>query len=84
LEFWDYWLFFLTQSFPFYDEKIKNCSKSAKLRNIVKNIHEKNVYLNEDKYKNPKEKILVKVVNMSLVKDINKRAMINDIIKILN
>ena len=76
--------FFLTQSFPFYDEKIKNCSKSAKLRNIVKNIHEKNVYLNEDKYKNPKEKILVKVVNMSLVKDINKRAMINDIIKILN
>ena len=76
--------FFLTQSFPFFDEKVKNCSKSVKLRNIVKNIEEKNVHLNENLYKNPKEKILAKVVNMSLVKDINKRAMINDIIKILN
>ena len=76
--------FFLTQSFPFFDEKVKNCSKSVKLRNIVKNIEEKNVHLNENLYKNPKEKILAKVVNMSLVKDINKRAMIHDIINELN
>ena len=76
--------FFLTQSFPFYDEKIKNCSKSEKLKNIAKNIEEKNVHLNENLYKNPKEKILAKVVNMSLVKDINKRAMIHDIINELN
>ena len=77
-------LFFLTQTFPFFDEKVKDCSKSEKLKNIAKNIEEKDVYLNENLYKNPKEKILAKVVNMSLVKDINKRAMIYDIINELN
>ena len=84
---WNYGIigyFFLTQTFPFFDEKVKDCSKSEKLKNIAKNIEEKDVYLNENLYKNPKEKILAKVVNMSLVKDINKRAMIYDIINELN
>ena len=51
---------------------------------LKKNIEEKNVYLDENDFSETKAKILVKVINMSLIRDINKRAWIQDIVKLLN
>ena len=75
--------FFLTHNFPFFDNKCINCSHSEKILNIVKNLEEKNIYLNENNFKNPKEKIIAKIVNLSLNKDIDKRPSIHDIINLI-
>ena len=59
-------------------------SKNTQFDIIKKNIEEKNVYLEENDFSETKAKILVKVINMSLIRDINKRAWIQDIVKLLN
>ena len=59
-------------------------SKNTQFDIIKKNIEEKNVYLDENDFSETKAKILVKVTNMSLIRDINKRAWIQDIVKLLN
>jgi serine/threonine protein kinase len=76
--------FFLTQTFPFFDNEYQNCSNTCKFNHIYKNFEEKDVTLDEDEFDSPKEKIIVKIVNMSLVKDIDKRASVNDILNTLN
>ena len=76
--------FLLTQSFPFFDNKIKNCTDSQKYDKICKNVLEKDVYLDENLFDDPKKKKIAKIVNMSLIKDIEKRANINQIVRILN
>ena len=76
--------FLLTQSFPFFDYKIKNCTDSQKYDKICKNVLEKDVYLDENLFDDPKKKKIAKIVNMSLIKDIEKRANINQIVRILN
>ena len=76
--------FFLTQTFPFFDNEYQNCSNTCKFNHIYQNFEEKDVTLDEDEFDSPKEKIIVKLVNMSLVKDIDKRASVNDILNTLN
>ena len=71
---------------PFLDlnEDFLNYSKTRKVNIVTKNIEERDVSLNEDDYEEKKEKILAQVINMSLIKNIEKRAWISDIVNLLN
>ena len=74
----------LNHKFPFFDNSFMDCTESQKFEIISKNISEKNVYLDENLFDDPKKKKLAKIVNMCLVKDIEKRANINQILSIFN
>jgi serine/threonine protein kinase len=75
--------YFLTHNFPFFDNEYINFTRSEKILNVVKNLEEKNICLNENNYHDLKGKIIAKIVNLCLIKDINKRASINEIINLL-
>ena len=75
--------YFLTHNFPFFDNEFINFTHSEKILNVVKNLEEKNICLNENNYHDLKGKIIAKIVNLCLIKDINKRASINEIINLL-
>ena len=78
--------FLLNQKMPFLDlnDDFLNYSKTRKVNIITKNIEERDVSLNENDYVGVKEKMLVKVINMCLIKNIEKRAWISDIVNLLN
>ena len=78
--------FLLNKKMPFLDlnEDFLNYSKTRKVNIVTKNIEERDVSLNEDDYEEKKEKILAQVINMSLIKNIEKRAWISDIVNLLN
>ena len=78
--------FLLCKKMPFLEitNDFMKYSKNTQFDIIKKNIEEKNVYLDENDFSETKAKILVKVINMSLIRDINKRAWIQDIVKLLN
>ena len=70
--------------FLYLNEDFLNYSKTRKVNIVTKNIEERDVSLNEDDDEEKKEKILAQVINMSLIKNIEKRAWISDIVNLLN
>ena len=78
--------FLLNQKMPFIElnDDFFNYSSTRKVNIVTKNIEERDVSLNENDYDGLKEKMLVKVINMSLIKNIEKRAWISDIVNLLN
>ena len=78
--------FLLNQKMPFIElnDDFFNYSNTRKVNIVTKNIEERDVSLNENDYVGVKEKMLVKVINMCLIKNIEKRAWISDIVNLLN